>query len=401
MNTLDLQPTAQKYPIFNRKFSRVWCTTMETPKTKMSLRAKPFDFETGKVTPNATPKTLRSSGKSSSKRMTKTPLINQQTPTNPSKLSQKHSLITNENEILCSSEDVANLNEQRNDDLVMESQEQLLQNKETNTDECLAYHNESAKKRSLDSEETPQKSTKKRATRRNTSTPLLSHVEVQSESPTPLKTPSKTISSLRKTKLINEEDFEKSLLQDQIPAPEPEVESSESIEINIATSIVQNVKQQQEEAKDSYNDSSSFPVVSIDELEEQLRMEDELVPEEPLIRDGVAASISFLYKHGFLKVPADFSTSSQIHSKPRSSADYQPSFELNYVDSTGRKLTSKEAYKELCHRFHGNAPGKHKMDKLLRRIATQKSSSNNPIKSSELLKEKLKESKSAYLVIGK
>lgn len=373
---------------------------METPKTKMSLRAKPFDFETGKVTPNATPKTLRSSGKSSSKRMTKTPLINQQTPTNPSKLSQKNSLHTNDDETLCSSEEMSNLNEQGNDKLLIESQTQPLQNKEAINDECLAQHDESAKKRSLDSEETPQKSIKKRATRKSTSTPLLSHSEVQSESPTLLKTPSRTISSLRKTTLINEEEFEKSLLQDQIPTLEPEIEGSESLEINVATSIVQNVRQE-EETKYCFDESSSFPVVSIDELEEQLRKEDELVPEEPLIRDGVAASISFLYKHGFLKVPADFSMSSQTHSKPRNSADYQPSFELNYVDSTGRKLTSKEAYKELCHRFHGNAPGKHKMDKLLRRIATKKSSNNDSTKSSELLKEKLKESKSAYLVIGK
>ncbi|KAJ2425995.1 hypothetical protein GGF41_002216, partial [Coemansia sp. RSA 2531] len=36
-----------------------------------------------------------------------------------------------------------------------------------------------------------------------------------------------------------------------------------------------------------------------------------------------------------------------------------------YVDDTGRTLTTKEAYKQLSHAFHGHYSGKNKIDKVM------------------------------------
>ncbi|KAJ2000504.1 hypothetical protein GGI04_004123, partial [Coemansia thaxteri] len=45
--------------------------------------------------------------------------------------------------------------------------------------------------------------------------------------------------------------------------------------------------------------------------------------------------------------------------------DYKPQVALEYVDDTGRQLTTKEAYKQLSHAFHGNYSGKNKIDKVM------------------------------------
>ena len=41
-------------------------------------------------------------------------------------------------------------------------------------------------------------------------------------------------------------------------------------------------------------------------------------------------------------------------------------FNLDKFDEFGRKMTPKEAFRDLCHKFHGIEPGKGKKDKRLR-----------------------------------
>ena len=36
---------------------------------------------------------------------------------------------------------------------------------------------------------------------------------------------------------------------------------------------------------------------------------------------------------------------------------------IEYRDENGRKLTQKEAYRQLCYKFHGYGPGKNKVEK--------------------------------------
>ncbi|KAJ1842427.1 hypothetical protein LPJ73_005807, partial [Coemansia sp. RSA 2703] len=46
--------------------------------------------------------------------------------------------------------------------------------------------------------------------------------------------------------------------------------------------------------------------------------------------------------------------------------DYKPEVKLEYVDETGRQLSTKEAYKQLSHAFHGHYSGKNKIDRINR-----------------------------------
>ncbi|KAJ2307478.1 hypothetical protein IWW55_000952 [Coemansia sp. RSA 2706] len=47
--------------------------------------------------------------------------------------------------------------------------------------------------------------------------------------------------------------------------------------------------------------------------------------------------------------------------------DYKPEVKLEYVDESGRQLTTKEAYKQLSHAFHGHYSGKNKIDKQMKK----------------------------------
>ncbi|ORZ34234.1 SART-1 protein [Catenaria anguillulae PL171] len=47
--------------------------------------------------------------------------------------------------------------------------------------------------------------------------------------------------------------------------------------------------------------------------------------------------------------------------------DYKPDVRIEYHDAQGRQLSTKGAFKELSHKFHGRRPGKNKMEKMMRK----------------------------------
>lgn len=51
--------------------------------------------------------------------------------------------------------------------------------------------------------------------------------------------------------------------------------------------------------------------------------------------------------------------------------NYRPDVKIEYHDEYGRTLSTKEAWKQLSHTFHGNAPGYKAQEKRLRRIAEE------------------------------
>lgn len=156
------------------------------------------------------------------------------------------------------------------------------------------------------------------------------------------------------------------------------------------------------------------PSISLADLESEWKKEipPHYLSKEPLIRDSVSAAIAFLYQRGFLRAPVQ---QPAINSGEKEQEEvsvlegmqhYQPSFTLRYTDEAGRELTPKEAYKKLCHRFHGITPGKQKMEKMLRKIAQEKAirqmpSTDTPLGTASLLAQRLHGSGSAYVVLGK
>ena len=51
--------------------------------------------------------------------------------------------------------------------------------------------------------------------------------------------------------------------------------------------------------------------------------------------------------------------------------DYKPDIKIEYHDEFGRTLSTKEAWKQLSHTFHGTAPGHRAQEKSLRRLAEE------------------------------
>lgn len=91
----------------------------------------------------------------------------------------------------------------------------------------------------------------------------------------------------------------------------------------------------------------------------------------------------------------------------RDPEDYKPEINLEYTDDAGRKLeTPKEAFRYICHRFHGKGPGKNKIDKRLRKQELESKAKKGlptdaPHSSASLMISKQKELQSPYIILSK
>lgn len=52
----------------------------------------------------------------------------------------------------------------------------------------------------------------------------------------------------------------------------------------------------------------------------------------------------------------------------REKSGYRPNVKLEYIDDNNQKLTPKEAFRYLSHKFHGKGPGKNKIEKRLKKV---------------------------------
>lgn len=84
---------------------------------------------------------------------------------------------------------------------------------------------------------------------------------------------------------------------------------------------------------------------------------------------------------------------------------HKTSVKLSYLDDTGNELTPKEAFRLLCHKFHGNAPGKNKNEKRLKKMLEQMRVRNmrtddTPLASAAALKEETRKLKTPHVVVS-
>uniref|UniRef100_A0A8C2K6L3 Spliceosome associated factor 1, recruiter of U4/U6.U5 tri-snRNP n=1 Tax=Cyprinus carpio TaxID=7962 RepID=A0A8C2K6L3_CYPCA len=85
--------------------------------------------------------------------------------------------------------------------------------------------------------------------------------------------------------------------------------------------------------------------------------------------------------------------------------NYKPDIKIEYVDESGRKLTPKEAFRQLSHRFHGKGSGKMKTERRMKKLEEEAllkkmSSSDTPLGTVALLQEKQKSQKTPYIVLS-
>ncbi|XP_043835755.1 U4/U6.U5 tri-snRNP-associated protein 1-like [Dromiciops gliroides] len=160
-----------------------------------------------------------------------------------------------------------------------------------------------------------------------------------------------------------------------------------------------------------------------------------ILDEEPLMNRGLAAALLLCQKEGLLETVVQKGARVKAPNKSLPSAvyriedkmavndkhshreeylgytqdfkekeGYEPFFKLDYVDETGRKLTPKEAFRQLSHRFHGKSSGKLKTERRMRKLHEEAllkmSGGDTPLGTVALLQKKLKAQKTPYIMLS-
>ena len=79
---------------------------------------------------------------------------------------------------------------------------------------------------------------------------------------------------------------------------------------------------------------------------------------------------------------------------------YKFGFRLDKFDEFGRKLTPKEAFRELCHRFHGIEPGRMKREKRLQQYQEEQKRLQQSSVMDERIKTTQREQATPYVVLS-
>lgn len=100
--------------------------------------------------------------------------------------------------------------------------------------------------------------------------------------------------------------------------------------------------------------------------------------DQPLASKGLGAALDLLRSSGDLK------HKEELAGRAKDSRDIDPSagdvgegIKIEYRDDYGRKLTQKEAFRQLSYRFHGYGPSKKKKEKRLKSMELQTSATSS------------------------
>ncbi|XP_064600247.1 U4/U6.U5 tri-snRNP-associated protein 1-like [Liolophura sinensis] len=189
--------------------------------------------------------------------------------------------------------------------------------------------------------------------------------------------------------------------------------------------------------EDEEENTTGWSAVDVDTRPVNIDEEEKAVlDDEPVVNQGLGAALSLAMKKGYLEqefkkkgtAPKHEHIQAQnysIEDKRYEDLDekyrkrdrfsgalvdfkekdtYKPDVKLEYVDDSGRNLTPKEAFRQLSHRFHGKGSGKKKTEKRMKKLEEenlmkQMSSTDTPLGTLNLLKEKQRAEKSAYVLL--
>ncbi|XP_078284258.1 LOW QUALITY PROTEIN: U4/U6.U5 tri-snRNP-associated protein 1-like [Rhinoraja longicauda] len=187
------------------------------------------------------------------------------------------------------------------------------------------------------------------------------------------------------------------------------------------------------------DETVGWSMVNLDEEKKQpefLATSTTILDEEPIVNSGLAAALHLCRNKGLLdttmqKVARIRSSAKTLPSTVYAIEDkmliddkysrreeyrgftqefkekegYRPDVKIDYVDESGRRLTPKEAFRQLSHRFHGKGSGKMKTEKRMKKLEEEHllrkmSSSDTPLGTVALLQEKQKAQKTPYIVLS-
>lgn len=201
-------------------------------------------------------------------------------------------------------------------------------------------------------------------------------------------------------------------------------------------------KEEKDDAGDSESELDDNVGWSTVNLDEELKQPDfatasaTILDEEPIVKSGLAAALLLCKNKGLLDtemqkisrvratkgaLPNDnyciedkmgfddkYSRREEYRGFAQDFKDkdsYKPEVKIEYVDESGRRLTPKEAFRQLSHRFHGKGSGKMKTERRMKKLEEEAllkkmSSSDTPLGTVALLQEKQKSQKTPYIVLS-
>ncbi|KAF9133388.1 hypothetical protein BGW39_009811 [Mortierella sp. 14UC] len=85
--------------------------------------------------------------------------------------------------------------------------------------------------------------------------------------------------------------------------------------------------------------------------------------------------------------------------------NYKPDVKLEYIDDSGNRLNTKEAFRQLSHAFHGKTSGKMKTEKRMKKLEDERrlmsmSSTDTPLGMASAFQERQKAAGSAHIVLA-
>ncbi|KAK9540593.1 hypothetical protein VZT92_003035 [Zoarces viviparus] len=201
-------------------------------------------------------------------------------------------------------------------------------------------------------------------------------------------------------------------------------------------------KEEKDDAGDSeseLDDNIGWSMVNLDEEQKQPDFSTAsatILDEEPIVSSGLAAALHLCKNKGLLDtemqkisrvratkgaLPNDnyciedkmgfddkYSRREEYRGFTQDFKDkdgYKPEVKIEYVDESGRRLTPKEAFRQLSHRFHGKGSGKMKTERRMKKLEEEAllkkmSSSDTPLGTVALLQEKQRSQKTPYIVLS-
>jgi len=210
------------------------------------------------------------------------------------------------------------------------------------------------------------------------------------------------------------EEHEKMLRENKFPPPPPPPPSSISNPPNKKQK--REIPETSNKEKDMNKEDKEQPITKEKEpenKEKDLEKELEGIVEEPLVSSSLGATLQLLKRKGlpeeqvesFIGRKTDKREDNEYFLKKGLGKTSGDSIRLEHVDEYGRRLTPKEAFRILSHRFHGIVPGKNKREKRMRQLEQERKrasmgSTDTPLGTIEAIRKEMEKSQTPFIVLS-
>ena len=133
---------------------------------------------------------------------------------------------------------------------------------------------------------------------------------------------------------------------------------------------------------------------------------EEIFGEEDLASGSISAAISLLRtKMNPMAEDSRVYAGRKKDERPSLDNDPAPHLDLSQRDEFGRVLTTKEAFRRMCYKFHGHTPSKNTMEKLRRREEQDRrrlnmNSTDTPLNTVERMKREQERTSLPFVLVG-